>query len=262
MKNYARQFVPFFLMLGLSITRISYASGNAQNPILVLAGNKNFGPYTGEILKTEGFNEFQMEYLADTKITLAFLKKFDVVILTAVSLTNQQTNMLVKYVKEGGNLIAFRPDKKLNAVFGLADVAGTIDNAYILINSGTDIGQGLISQTLQLHSTADEYILKGGKIIAALYKDAFTSTEYPAVITNDYGKGHAMCFSYNLPQNIAYTRQGNYHDAGKEMDGITGIRAMDLFTNGWVDTSKNILNQADEQMRLLSHGIENDEYVL
>ncbi len=256
MKNYARQFVPLLLMLGLFISRTCYASGNTQNPILVLAGDKSFGPYTGEILKTEGFNEFQIESLADTKITLTFLKKFNIVILTTVSLTNQQTNMLEKYVKEGGNLIAFRPHKKLNSIFGITETAGTIDDAYILINSGTDIGQGLISQTLQLHSTADKYILKGGKIIAALYKDAFISTEYPAVITNEYGKGHAMCFSYNLPQNIAYTRQGNYHDAGKEMDGITGIRAMDLFTNGWVDTSKNTLNQADEQMRLLSHGIE------
>lgn len=27
-------------------------------PILLLAGSKDFGAYTGEILKTEGFNEF------------------------------------------------------------------------------------------------------------------------------------------------------------------------------------------------------------
>ncbi|MDP9042764.1 MAG: hypothetical protein M3N30_12350, partial [Bacteroidota bacterium] len=51
-------------------------------------------------------------------------------------------------------------------------------------------------------------------------------------------------------------RQGNYRLAGWEMDGIPGIRAIDMFTNGWVDTSKNTMNQADEQMRLLSHGIE------
>jgi hypothetical protein len=30
---------------------------------------------------------------------------------------------------------------------------------------------------------------------------------------------------------------------GREMDGITGIRAMDMFTDGWVDTSKNTLNR-------------------
>ncbi len=31
---------------------------------------------------------------------------------------------------------------------------------------------------------------------------------------------------------------------------------MDLFTDGWIDTSNNIINQADEQMRLLSRCIE------
>ena len=109
---------------------------------------------------------------------------------------------------------------------------------------------------MQFHGEADRYDLKGAREIAALYKDAFTKTEYPAVVINAYGKGHAMAFLYNLPLSVVYTRQGNYRSAGQEMDGINGIRAMDLFTNGWVDTSKNILNQADEQMRLLSHGIE------
>lgn len=31
---------------------------------------------------------------------------------------------------------------------------------------------------------------------------------------------------------------------------------MDLFTDGWVDTLNNVINQADEQMILLSHCIE------
>ena len=52
------------------------------------------------------------------------------------------------------------------------------------------------------------------------------------------------------------THQGNYALAGQEQDGINGIRSMDMFTGGWVDTSKNNINQADEQMRLLSHTIE------
>ena len=51
-------------------------------------------------------------------------------------------------------------------------------------------------------------------------------------------------------------RQGNPMSAGKEMDGINGIRAIDMFTSGWVDTSKNIINQADIHMNLLSHCIE------
>ena len=229
---------------------------NSTVPILILGTNNNFGLYTGEILKAEGFNEFQIHSIPDTKITLDYLKKFDVVILTENNLTVKQQAMFARYVKEGGNLIAFRPDKKLSNVFGIVDIGGTVADGYIFINTNEEIGNGMVTGSLQFHGEADRYDLKGGKKIATLFKDAVTQTEYPAVVINNYGKGHGMAFLYNLPMSIVYTRQGNYRNAGQEMDGITGIRAMDLFTNGWVDTSKNILNQADEQMRLLSHGIE------
>ncbi len=52
------------------------------------------------------------------------------------------------------------------------------------------------------------------------------------------------------------TRQGNPLHAGQEKDGIPGIRAADMFTGGWVNPAGNALNQADEQMRLLSRIIE------
>jgi len=238
------------------IARIDYAAAGVQYPILLLATDNKFGSFAGEILKTEGFNEFQIDSLADAKVTLKYLKKFDVIILAEVSLTTDKKEMFARYVYDGGNLVAFRPDKKLGDVFGIVSIGGTVDEGYILISTNEEIGKGITSQSLQFHGEADKYDLKGGKKIAALYQNAITSTEYPAVVINDYGKGHAMAFLYNLPESIVYTRQGNYRNAGHEMDGITGIRAMDMFTNGWVDTSKNILNQADEQMRLLSHGIE------
>lgn len=255
MKFKIKQLMQVLLVISLFATKVNYAAGNTQHPILVLATDKNFGSFTGEILRTEGFNEFKMDSLTD-KITLSYLKNFDVVILTENSLTAKQQQVLARYVKGGGNLIAFKPDKKLSKVFGIADADGTVAEAYISININTEIGKGITSETLQFHGEVDKYNLKGGKKIAALYKDGFTATEYPAVVVNNYGKGHSMAFLYNLPQSIVYTRQGNYRNAGKEMDGIDGIRAMDMFTNGWVDTTKNILNQADEQMRLLSHGIE------
>lgn len=243
------------ILMGVIITA-GAAKGFAQHPILVLSGEKSFGPYTCELLKTEGFNEYQAEYLASNKIGPAFLKQFNVIILTAASLNSKQAVMLVDYVKQGGQLIAFKPDKKLYAIFGISQTEGAIDSGYVLIDTKTGIGQGLTAQTLQLHNSADRYLLQGGQKIAALYSGTSAATEYPAVISNTFGKGRGVCFSYNLPQNIMYTRQGNYHNAGKEMDGITGIRAMDLFTNGWVDTTKNTINQADEQLRLLTHTIE------
>ncbi|MEX6689968.1 hypothetical protein QTN47_20840 [Danxiaibacter flavus] len=250
MRSISSLFLPVLIMLA------GYTKAYSQNPILVISGEKSYGPYTGEMLKTEGFSEYQLESLSGEKITDTFLQSFDVVILTADSLTDQQASTLTKYVNEGGNLIAFKPDNKLNNVFGITTTAGAVDTGYIAINAVTDIGRGLTSQPLQLHVPASQYMLQGSQQIATLYSNAVNTTPYPAVVMNDYGKGHAIAFAYNLPQNIVYTRQGNLHSAGKEMDGITGIRAMDLFTNGWVDTTKNTINQADEQMRLLSHSIE------
>ena len=241
----------------LSYSSSINAAGKENAPILILSEAGHFDAYTGEILKAEGFNEFQIESLTNHDLSLNYLKNFDLIILTHATVTDQQAETLLSYVEDGGNLIAFKPDEKLAPVFGIKNKTGTLSEAYISITPFSEISKGLITTTLQFHGTADMYLSDGCKKIALLYKTAVDSTTYPAVVINNYGLGHAIAFMYNLPESIAYTRQGNYHFAGLEKDSIKGIRAMDLFTDGWVDTSKNTINQADEQMRLLSHCIEN-----
>ena len=55
------------IMISLLVTSLFFSGVNcaAHPPILVLATNANFGSYTGEILKAEGFNEFQIDSLTD-----------------------------------------------------------------------------------------------------------------------------------------------------------------------------------------------------
>lgn len=236
------------------------------DPILVLATTHDFGLYTGEILRTEGFNAFTLDSLSGGKVSAGFLKGFSIVVLAEQTLSPEQVRLLEGYVRDGGHLIAFRPDKRLYKVFGLKDVGGVIQDGYVRINGGTAVGKGLITEGLQIHGETDRCEVLGGEKISVVEerggemvgKEGNIAGEgvAPAVVMNKYGKGRAAAWLYNLPQNIVYTRQGNPRDAGKEMDGINGIRAMDLFTNGWVDTAKNDLNQADEQMRLLTHCIE------
>lgn len=230
--------------------------GATGTPILVLADEKSFAPYTGEILRTEGFNEFQLKRIDDNDVSLPFLKQFDVVILTRIRVGNREAKLLTQYVMDGGCLIAFQPGKQLERLFGVAHTGEITDAKYLALRSDCEIGKGITSHTLQLHVNAEKYVLEGGEVIASLFQDVVTPTSFPAVVSFHYGKGHTIAFAYDLPKNISWTRQGNYRDAGREMDGIIGIRAMDLFTNGWVDASKNTLNQADEQMRLLSHCVE------
>ena len=203
------------------------AAGKENYPILIIGLPGHFDAYTGEILKTEGFNEFQIASLTG-ELSLSYLKRFDLVILTEVELTNQQKGIFLSYVKEGGNLIAFRPDKKLITVFGIKENKDTLAEGYISIDIFSEPGKGLIKEALQFHGTADLYQLDGGKKIASLYTNKKGSTNYPAVVMNNYGRGHAIAFTYNLPKSIAYTRQGNYFFAGQEKDSIDGIRSMDI----------------------------------
>lgn len=243
-------------IIGILFTPLSnFANKKPSYPILVLATSKNFGTFTGEILRAEGFNAFRLEPLTNNT-TLPYLKQFNLVILAETAINDQQRLLLDKYVRDGGNLIAFRPDKKLDPVFGIKTMNGNLPAGYLSINNITAIGSGLLAVPLKLQGDASLIELNGASAIAKLLAKPGTSTTYPALVFHNYGKGHAMAFSYNLPGSIVLTRQGDDRKAGEETDGITGIRAMDLFTDSWVDTAQNILNQADEQMRLLSHGIE------
>lgn len=229
---------------------------NLPAPILILASDDDFGTFTGEILRTEGYNEYEIKSLLSDDITAPFLLKHDIVILAQKVTGSSKGEVLRDFVNGGGNLIAFKPEFSLSDIFGITPLKGTINEGYIRIDTSVKEGRGLTSETLQFHGDADTYGVNRGHIIAALYTDSYTKSEYPAVVSCAYGKGNTYAFTYNLPESIVYTRQGNPSFAGIEKDGINGLRAMDLFTDGWLDTSKNTLNQADIQMNLLSHCIE------
>ncbi|HEX8038960.1 MAG TPA: hypothetical protein VF490_07400 [Chryseosolibacter sp.] len=254
MKNQVRAFALLCAMVAIAGCGEQKRSP-ASAPMLLLGTAKDFGLFAGEILKAEGFNEFQTDSLNSPQVSPAFLKGFDVVILAPTPVTDSQERMLARYVEEGGNLIAFRPDKKLSDIFGIRDAGGQLSDGYLFVDADNEIGKGITQDTLQFHGAADKYSLADGQPIAFFYSDEDPLADLPAVVSRMDGNGEAIAFLYNLPESVALTRQGNYRHAGLEMDGIPGIRAMDLFT-GWVDPSKNTLNQADEQMRLLTHCVE------
>jgi hypothetical protein len=241
----------------IQLSVISGCTGKTSYaPILLLATETEFGTYTAEILKTEGFNEFELDSLNSGNATPSYLAKFDLVILAESKISPGGINLIREYVKQGGNLIAFRPHQDLAELFGIVPKNGNFTQGYICIDTTTQPGKGLTSKELQFHETADKYALQGGKSIATFFTCKNTKEGFPAVVNNIFEKGHTVAFLYNLPKNIVYTRQGNPLFAGIEKDSIPGLRGMDLFTDGWVDTANNTLNQADEQMILLSHCIE------
>ncbi len=225
-------------------------------PILVLATDRKFGTYTAEILKTEGFKDFRLDSIASGRVNPSYLEQFNMVILAESEIGPEVQQMIQRYVNKGGNLIAFRPDPELAGLFGIVPEGLSLEEGYIRIDTAAGQGGGLVPGPLQFHGAADIYAAKGCTILATLYADRNDPAGSPAVVTNTFGKGHTAAFLYNLPKSIVFTRQGNPLLAGIEKDGIPGLRGMDLFTDGWVDTANNIFNQADEQMALFSHCIE------
>ena len=229
---------------------------SSVEPILILTGQNGFGFYTGEILKAEGFNEFIIDSITGNNFSKSFLSEFDIVILPEQSLDASAKRLILDYVSEGGNLIAFFPDSGLSDIFGIARMQGVIQADHLCIDTTTSEGRSLTGKSIRFHGAAEKYKVNNCRIIAAFCTGSDRENNFPAVVSAGYGKGRSVAFLYDLPENIVYTRQGNPLSAGIEKDGIPGLRGMDLFTDGWLGNSNTTINQADEQMMLLSHCIE------
>lgn len=223
-------------------------------PILLVTNSRttpSFGAYLGAVLRAEGIVAFRSAYLAD--IQPAVLAQFPLVLLAAGELTATESELFEKYVIEGGNLIALRPDRQLAAVMGVRFTGGTTDNMFLAVGDHS-LSAGIVKTALQIHTPVDEYDLSGAETVAWLtYRDG-AITSRPAVTINRAGKGVAALWAFDLPQCIALIRQGDPMSANQERDGLDGIRTMDLFVD-WIDEEAVEVPQADELQRLLANMI-------
>jgi hypothetical protein len=237
----------------------------AAGPILLVGTNSNpFSLYVSEILKAEGLNMFDV--LDVSAVSKPALAGYDVVILGETPLAAAQADTLAEYVKNGGNLIAMRPDKRLAGLLGLRDNGGTSANAYLQIDTTTPPGEGIVAEPIQFHGAADLYSLNGARGVARLFSNPSTPMSYPAVtLRTAIGQGgSAAAFTFDLAKSVVYTRQGNPAWAGQNRDANGPIRSNDLFFGNaafdpepdWVDRGRIAIPQADEQQRLLANLIE------
>jgi hypothetical protein len=231
-----------------------------DGPILVIAAAANpFTHYYAEILRAEGLNAFRVVDIAS--VSPVTLKAHKLAILGETPLTAAQVTMFEDWVNSGGKLIALRPDKKLAPLLGLSDATSTLNNAYVLVDTSTGPGVGIVGQTIQFHGTADLYLQNDATKIATLYSDGTTSTPYPAVTLRSTGQkgGQTAAFTYDLARSVVYTRQGNPAWSRQRRDGMAWGRSDDFYFGAapydhqpdWVDFRKIAIPQADEQQRLL-----------
>jgi hypothetical protein len=234
-------------------------------PILVITDpSRPFTRYYGEILRAEGLNAFTTLDLSG--VTPDALAGHDVVLLGETPVEPVVVGMLSDWVASGGTLIAMRPDVRLARLLGLEPATGTLADGYLLVNTASGPGMGIVKETIQFHGTADHWMIDGAEPVATLYADSATPTEFPAVTEHVVGSngGRAIAFTYDLARSVVYTRQGNPEWAGQKRDGqIPPKRASDMFFGNaafdpepdWVDLDKVAIPQADEQQRLLANAI-------
>ena len=171
--------------------------------------------------------------------------------------------MFSDWVTAGGNLIAMRPDKQLAGLLGLTDAASTRADAYLLVNTASGPGVGIVNETIQYHGAADLYTLNGATSVATLYATCHHGHLQPGrdPAQRRRNGGQAAAFTYDLARSVVYTRQGNPAWSGQKRDGHRPIRSNDLFFGNasfdpqpdWVDLNKVAIPQADEQQRLLAN---------
>jgi hypothetical protein len=229
-------------------------------PILVISSAANpVSRYLAEILRAEGLQAYRATDLSF--VTSTTLAGYDLVILGDVPVTAAQATMLGNWVSNGGNLIAMRPDKQLAGLLGLRDAGVTLSNGYLLVDTGSGPGAGIVGQTIQFHGTADLYDLDGATALATLYSTSTATTGKPAVTLRAIGAGQAAAFAYDLARSVVQTRQGNPAWSGQQRDGLLPTRSDDLFYGAasfdpqpdWIDLAKVAIPQADEQQRLLAN---------
>jgi hypothetical protein len=224
-------------------------------PILVVtSGADGFSRYLPEILRGEGLNEFDVADVGS--LSPGLLAGRGVVVLGSTPLSADQAATLTAWVQAGGNLVAMKPSTILAPLFGLAYAGGSVSDASILAAPGS----GVTAAAMQFHGAADLYALNGASAVATL-ADAGSASGRPAATLRNVGSagGQVAAFTYDLPQSVVLTRQGNPAWVGQERDFANPLpdndtlRPDDLFFPDWVDLARVQVPSADEQQRLLAN---------
>jgi hypothetical protein len=214
-------------------------------PILVVIDrDRGFGRYLPEILRAEGLNGFAVA--SPPQLDDALLDGYQVVLTADAGLDAPGLAALERAVRRGVGLVAIRPGGTLAALAGLAGPAEVQVEGRVRFDG--------IDRPLQFHGPADRWTSVDGEVLGELGHGASAAATWRRV-----GEGTVAALTYDLPQSVVLTRQGNPSWAGQNRDGDMLTRSNDLFFGGaagdeqedWVAPDLLDVPQADEHQRLL-----------
>jgi len=190
-----------------------------------------YARYTGEILRAEGLNWFALENFEGQDSV--HLSDYAAVILTRCVLTRDQVERLVDFVKEGGNLVCFRPCIRLGEALGLGPEFSAQKGGYVRLDLSHPACEGLCAEPLQNHGLADHWRLPAGgafRAAGSIFVGREQALGLPWLILGQCGQGNVAVFTTDLPAQVMAIRQGDPERANTLSGGLDGIyRASELF---------------------------------
>jgi hypothetical protein len=233
---------------------------SAERPILLIVDDADpFGRYLAEILRCEGFAAFGV--LDRTGLTEDLVSNKDLVVLAPMCVSQIELAVLDRFVREGGCLLAIRPDAALGPILGLRSVGASLPSGYVHI--GANVPWSGSSQPLRIDAPADLFELAGATGLASMSGRWDGGQHHVAVSLRSMGQGggRAAALTFDLARAVVHARQGNpsWIVTGRR-NGPT--RAVELFIDpaspgrlAWADDDRLEVPRADELQRLLANMI-------
>jgi hypothetical protein len=219
-----------------------------ESPLALLAPNSAAPAAWQELLRVEGLpyaNVLPMAQLAPN-----WLDSVTAVVVLAGEVGVDVAEQLRDFVVAGGGLVVVQPGVSLSALCGLIGSEAITDGGYLRTQPDALGVGGIAAQPMQFHAPLRHYQLDGADAIAYLCSRDGSTTDAPAITFRRVGRGQVVTWCYDLAASVVRTRQGPSERAGQELDGLEGVRAIDMFVD-FVDLDRIHLAQADEQQRLL-----------
>ena len=107
---------------------------------------------------------------------------------------------------------------------GLNTSTGTLSDKYLLINTASGPGVGLVNQTIQFHGSANPAPSTARPAWLRCIRQRQRRPPTRRSPPRNVGSGKAVAFTFDLAKSIIYTRQGNPAQAATETDGQSPIR--------------------------------------
>lgn len=212
-----------------------------------------YSSYAGEILRLEGFADVD-EAPLDTLDGTA-LAAHDLVVLPRCTTTIAQAELLLEYVRGGGRLLAFHPDRRLGGELGASPVFDAAVGARLRVEPGPATA-GLWGGPIQIPVPVPSWQAGDRASVLAWAAPGPEGRVIPGVIHGRLGRGEAVLVTFDLPHAVARLRQGDPELADICSYSVDGIyRGADLLGRQ-LDPELKDVPQADVLTALLGRLIE------